>query len=148
MAYERIRAHEMSEEKLRAIFCEVYCDRKKEILTFDGIVVKFHPQMFDHAFFESIDRKEKDKSNLSIDRCEKIYWIKQALEDAESKLKQGWIKKTKSYDNSRRVAVVKGNYVVIIQLVDEKSARFITAYSIDDDDNWQKLMDSPDWTKK
>ena len=46
--------------------------------------------MFDHAFFESADRVEKDKSVLSLNRLEKIHWIKETLNDKDAILKKGW----------------------------------------------------------
>ena len=101
--------------------------------------------MFDHAFFESADRKAKDKSILSLNRCEKMLWIKDALEDPDAILKKGWDAKKKSYDGSRRVALVKANFVVILLLFSTSVARFITAYQIDNEDNMQKLLAGPDW---
>lgn len=62
-----------------------------------------------------------------------------------AQLKQGWDSKTKTYDNSRRVALVKENYVVIIIIYAEKKARFITAYQIDEEENLEKLKNGPDW---
>ena len=52
---------------------------------------------------------------------------------------------TKSYTSSRRVAIVKNNYVVIIRFIDssKKVAKFVTAYEAYD--SIDKIMNSPDW---
>ena len=139
MPYKRLRSK--SEQEYRDIFDEVYC--KAPITTFDGISVKFYSEMFDHAFFESANKRQGDKSLFSYNRAEKIMWIKKTLEDSTAILKQGYIKKTKKYTNSRRVAIVKNNYVVVILLYGVKRARFITAYEANDSIN--KILNSPDW---
>ncbi|WP_143097856.1 hypothetical protein [Chitinophaga sp. CF118] len=136
----------MTEAELRQLWSETYCNSAKPIVTFDDITVQFFSSMFDHAFYESDNRQAKDKSVLSLNRCEKMLWIKETLEDNTAVLKKGWDSKNKSYDNSRRVAFVKGNYVVIIRLFSAKKAQFVTAYQIDDDANLQKFLDGPDWT--
>lgn len=60
-------------------------------------------------------------------------WIAVTLKDPTSELFIGWNKKEKKYDNQRRVAVVMGNYVVVIALSKKnpKQANFITAYLAD-----------------
>lgn len=143
MAYTKIKSYKMSEPELRQLWSDTYCNAP--VITFDEIEVKFYQNMFDHAFYESDNHKEKDKSLLSLNRCEKMLWIKDTLEDNSSIIKQGWINKTKSYDNTRRVALVKGNYVVIIQIYARKKAKFITAYQIEDAGNLEKFKDGPDW---
>jgi hypothetical protein len=143
MEYKKIKPYEYTENQLRQIWEEVYC--KKPIFTFDSIEVKFFPEMFDHCFFESANRRKKDKSILSYNRLEKIYWIKEALEDSSSLRKVGWDSKSKSYDGSRRVTLVKGNYIVVIVIFKINKARFITAYEIHNDKNLEKIKNSPDW---
>ena len=93
----------------------------------------------------SSNRKNKDKSILSYNRLEKIFWIKDALTDPDAVLKVGWDSKEKTYNQSRRVALVKENYVVVIVVFKEKKARFITAYEIDEKENLAKILDSPDF---
>lgn len=139
MPYSKLRGKSI--EEYRSIFDETYC--KVPITTFDGISVKFYSNMFDHAFYESDNKKERDKSLFSYNRAEKIMWIKETLEDPTAILKQGWIKKTKKYSNSRRVAIVKNNYVVVIVLYGVRRARFITAYEAYD--SIDKILKSPDW---
>ena len=74
-----------------------------------------------------------------------MLWIKDALEDANSILKKGWNAKTKSYDGSRRVTLIKGNFVVVLIIFSTTIARFVTAYQIDNDDNLRRLLAGPDW---
>lgn len=143
MAYKKIKAYNFSEQELRTIWSDIYCERP--IVTFDKIVVKFYSSMFDHCFFESDNRNEKDKSILSFNRLEKIYWIKDALEDPDTIRKQGWNSKEKKYDSERRVTLVKGNFIVVIIVYSAKKARFITAYEVNDNENLEKIKNSPDW---
>lgn len=144
MSYKKIKSYNMTEDELRKLWQQIYCNAP--IQTFDGIEVRFFSEMFDHAFFESDNRRAKDKSILSLNRCEKMLWIKDTLEDNSAMLKQGWISQTKSYDNNRRVALIKGNYVVVINIFREGSARFITAFQIDDSETLEMFKNGPDWT--
>jgi hypothetical protein len=113
MYYRRIKPQNYSEEQLRELWRTEYCEQS--VYTFDHVLVKFYEDMFDHAFYESEDRKRKDKSILSYNRLEKIYWIKATLQDERAILKKGWDNQKKEYYKDRRVAIVKGNYVVIIR---------------------------------
>lgn len=87
--------------------------------------------------------RKKGRCGCCIIKSGKIFWIKDALMDSEAELKIGWDSKTKSYDKSRRVTLVKGNYVVVILLFGEKKARFITAYEVNDGENLEKIKNSP-----
>ena len=51
MAYKKIKSYNFSEEELRKMWSDIYCD--KPILTFDNIEVYFYSNMFDHCFYES-----------------------------------------------------------------------------------------------
>ncbi len=117
-----------TEEEYRRHFEQVYC--KGPIKTFDGIAVRFHKNMFDHCFFES-SRRDTNKDTFSIKRSERIDWIKKALQDPSSEKYVGWDRKKKRYNKKRRVTIVMGNYVVIIQLTGSRKANFITAYLAD-----------------
>ena len=143
MAYRKIKPYNLTEAELRKIWSDTYCN--EPVITFDKIEVQFYSNMFDHCFFESDNRRRGDKSILSYNRLEKIYWIKDALEDSTSILKKGWDSKTKSYDNSRRVTLVKENYIVVILIYRDKKARFVTAYEMNDKENLEKIRKSPDW---
>lgn len=142
MAYKKIKPQNLSEDELREIWRTEYCEH--DIVTFDNVQVKFYEDMFDHAFFESAERVEKDKSILSLNRLEKIHWIKDTLQDKDAILKKGWDTKNKVYFKDRRVAVVKGNYVVIIRFTGLLKAKFVTAYEKEDVEN---ILNSPDFEK-
>jgi len=141
--YKKIKPYNFTETELREIWNKEYCEVL--IKTFDDITVQFYSTMFDHCFYESADRRTRDKSVLSYNRLEKIYWIKEALTDPDAILKVGWDAKTKSYENSRRVTLVKGNYIVVIVIFADKKARFITAYEVNDDDNLELIKNSPNF---
>jgi hypothetical protein len=150
MRYRKLKPHLLDagvvEEEMRRLWHINYCNSEVRIITFDGILVSFYDDMFDHVFFESYNFKARDKSILSLNRLEKMLWIKDTLEDEDSILKQGWLRDKKKYDGTRRVSVVKGNYVVIISINKQGTkARFITAYEINEEDNLEKIMSSPDW---
>lgn len=132
------------EAAYRQFYLQTYCNPLSPIITFDGIQVKFFPDQFDHAFFESVNRQLADKAQFSTVRAERILWIKDTLEYPTADLRVGWDKKYKSYDKSYRVAVVKHNYVVIIWIKDATNAKFITAYEADK--SIDKILGSPVWT--
>ena len=142
MAYKKIKSYELTEAEMRKIWADEYC--QKEIETFDGIKVKFYEDMFDHIFFESKNRVAKDKSDLSLNRLEKIYWIKDTLEDSTAILKKGWDSDKKEHFKDRRVAIVKGNYVVVIRFTGLLKAKLVTAYQKEDIEN---ILSSPDFEK-
>jgi hypothetical protein len=142
MAYQKIKPHKLTEDELRAIWKDTYC--LTEIKTFDNVMVRFYEDMFDHAFKESANRIQRDKSILSLNRLEKIYWIKDTLEDPEAILKKGWDKEKKEYYKDRRVAIVKGNYIVIIRFVGKLKAKFVTAYEKTD---IEIILQDPDFER-
>ena len=141
MAYKKIKPP-FDEAQLREIWRTEYCEQI--IKTFDDIVVQFYESMFNHCFYESANRFTKDKSILSYNRLEKIHWIKDTLEDPDAILKKGWDRDKKKYFTDRRVAVVKGNYVVIIRFTKKHNAKLVTAYEKEDISN---IMDAPDFEK-
>lgn len=105
-----------------------YC--QQGIKTFDGIIVLFRQNDFEHAFYESVIQKD---DTFSPKRAERMSWISAALKDPKSQLYIGWDNKKKCYDNQRRVTIVMGNYVVIIAISKKmpKQAKFITAFVAD-----------------
>ena len=115
----------------KKIYKKYYCEQP--IITFDGISVRFYVDNFEHAFYESRNRRKKDKSKFSYNRANRIYWIKWVLQNKDAKLYLGYNSKIKRYDKSRRVALCVDNYVVIIGLNknDDNKAKFITAYVAD-----------------
>ena len=138
-----------TEEELRRIWAEEYC--RKVIKTHDGIRVHFYDSNFDHAFYESSVRngssnKPKSKDIFSSRRAARMMWIKDVLADKEAKMYVGYDSKAKGYTRSKRVSVVKGDYVVVIQLYKEDQARFITAYVADN--SISKITSGPEWTSE
>jgi len=116
------------EAAYRAHFEAVYC--RGPIEAFDGVQVRFRKRDFDHCCFES-SRRDGSKDQFSLLRARRLDWIKAALQDPNSECYQGWDKKRKRYDGRRRVAVVMGNYVVVIALKGRGRADFVTAYVAD-----------------
>ena len=123
-------------------FHRIYCCRT--IDTFDGISVRFRKTDFYHCFFES-SKRDKKKDKFSIKRAEKIDWIKATLQDTDADLRVGWDSESKDYKMNRRVALVKGNYVVIVQVKrNMKEAIFITAF-VAEGDSLRKILAGPKW---
>lgn len=128
-----------------------YC--QQGIKTFDGIVVFFRQQDFEHAFYESVNQRD---DTFSVKRAERIGWIAAALKDPKSQLYIGWDNRKKCYDNQRRVTIVMGNYVVVIAISKKmpKQARFITAFVADTPSRpgrpstIEQIKRSPKWEKK
>ncbi|MBK5242371.1 hypothetical protein [Clostridium sp.] len=135
-------------EEYRQHFIENYCDASSPTQTFDGIQVYFYSDMFDHAFFESSDRRGS-KDVFSTKRAERIDWIKSVLQDEYAELYEGYDSKSKTCDNSRRVAIItEDDYVVIIRFTKGIKAKFVTAYVADSGHTATKIRTSPKWTKK
>lgn len=64
--YKLIVARDHTEQYFRDMWSAAYC--KQEIYTFDGIRVYFYDDNFDHAFYESTDRRQginKSKRKMS-----------------------------------------------------------------------------------
>ena len=72
--YKKIKPHKLTEERLREIWYETYCANGINISSFDSIRVQFYENDFDHCFYESAHRRQRDKSILSLNRLEKILW--------------------------------------------------------------------------
>lgn len=140
MEYRKIKSYQLSEAEMRKMWSDEYC--LVEIETFDSIMVKCYTDMFDHIFYESFNRIKKDKSILSLNRLEKMLWIKDVLQDRDAILKKGWNSKDKEYYKDRRVAIVKGNYVVIIRFTGKLKAKLVTAYEKEDIEN---ILSSPNF---
>ena len=142
MAYKKIKSYDYTEAELRTMWKDHYCNQP--VATFDGVQVYCYEDMFDHIFFESAERKAKDKSILSLNRLEKMFWIKDTLQDITAKLKKGWDNENKKYFENRRVAIIKGNYVVIIRFTGLLRAKLVTAYWKEDIEN---VLQGPDFEK-
>ena len=135
--------HYATGAEYRHHYLTYYC--QAQIYTFDGIRVHFPQQQFDDAFFESADRRARDKSVFSWRRAKRIAWIGAALADANAELYAGWDRDKGRANRKRRVIVVYSDYVVIIQISASRSwATFITAY-VADPATLQKIRGMPRW---
>lgn len=136
-----------SEDDYRAHFYAEYCSGPTS--TFDDIEVRFRRRDFDHAFFESSSPNSKDDtfSDHSGGRAERMDWIKFALNDPSADIRCGYDNRLRQKDASRRVAIVKGNFVVIIRLTGNKKAEFVTCYVAT---TWtlQKIRRSSKWPRQ
>lgn len=135
------------EAAYKAHFVAKYC--RGPVETFDGIRVWFHSDKFDHDFFESSQRNGV-KDRFSIVRAQRMNWIEATLQDSQAVLKQGWIKRDKRYDATRRVAIVRGNYIVVIalHLRDFQKANFVTAYLADTPRTLSQIQRAPLWPRR
>ena len=107
----------------------------------------FYPEMFDHAFFK---RKEKtwrsQKNQVDFERCKRMPWIEEVLNDSTIVPRQGYDKATGRNDSTRRVTLVsKERYVVVIRYIDKNKWAFVTAYIIDNERTYRQLMNAPRW---
>ena len=106
-------------------FERIYC--RTPIATFDGIKVRFRKRNFNHAFFESSSKRDRD-DKFSPLRAERIDWIRTALQDPEAELYVGVDHERKRRDFNRRVAIARGEYVVIVAMTGANTADFVTAF--------------------
>ena len=131
-----------TEWEYRLHFEQVYC--RGALATFDGIAVRFEKKDFDHCFYESSNRNGV-KDRFSTLRAERMDWIKTALQDDQAGLFVGWDSRRRRYDHGRRVALVMGNYVVVIRITGPMKARFVTAFVADSQRTLDKIRRSPRW---
>jgi len=133
-----------TEDEYRRHFERVYCN--EPILAFDGILVRFRKDDFDHCMYESTHR-DGVKDQFSKERSERIDWIKATLENPAAELYQGWDSKRKCYLADRRVSVVYEEFVVVIQILGNPRgslrARFITAFLADN--SIDRIKKGPKW---
>lgn len=104
-------------------FVNIYC--RRPIITFDGIQVRFRRQQFYHCCFNSVQQKD---DTFSLERAERLPWIKTVLESPDVELRVGWDNAKKQAATNRRVALILESYVVIIQLRSSNRANFVTAF--------------------
>ncbi|SMB89022.1 hypothetical protein SAMN05660772_01269 [Pasteurella testudinis DSM 23072] len=129
----------------RSFYENHYC--RAEIITADGIRVYFSASKFNHAFYES--SKGKSKNEFSQIRAERMPWIAHTLKHPDASLYQGWISATKTHDPARRVSVVYGDFVVVIDMsVNQRNqlkANFVTCYVADN--SIDRIRKSPVWSR-
>ena len=137
--------HYKTTEEYKRHFESTYCRNK--IFTFDQIRVFFRKQKFGHVFYESENHDGK-KDIFSLERAQRINWIKFTLEHPEALLFQGWNNKLRNYTPNRRVSVVYEPFVVVIEIMPKKipaiTAEFITAYVADN--SIERIKNSPKWS--
>ena len=127
-------------------FINKYC--REPIETFDSFTVKFYEDMFEHAFFESSNRRG-NKDIFSVQRAERIDWIENVLKDKDAELYMGYDSKNKRNSWNRRVTIInEDNYVVVIQIIKENKAKFVTAYVADSPHTAKSIRQGPKLTKK
>lgn len=133
-------------EEYKQHFIKKYCNRK--IYTFSNIRVKFYEDQFEHCFYESRNRKRRDKSIFSVERAQRMDWIEEVLLNEKVEIFVGWDRDKKRYNNNRRVSIISPeNYVVILNIIKEKEAKFITAY-VASKTNAKKIRNAPLWSNK
>jgi hypothetical protein len=110
-------------DEYRRHFERIYC--RGTTTTFDGLVVRFRRDQFEHAFFESVRSKD---DTFSRTRAERIDWILAALRDPNAELYVGWDNRKKRLASDTRVCVILGDYVVVIRVAKPDRAFFVTAF--------------------
>jgi len=139
--------HYQTIDEYRTHYENTYC--KQSIQTADRIPVFFHRSKFDHAFFESTNRNGIKDTSISTDRATRIDWIKATLENNQASLFAGWDKTTKTHGHDRRVAVVHGDFVVIVALsLNTKGllkANFVTCFNANN--SIAKITSAPTWSR-
>ena len=116
--------------------------------TFDGILVRFRKDKFRHAFFERSVRRSGAKDAFSFERARRVDWIAATLADPNAELFVGWDGLHKRYAPDRRVAVVCANYVVVIALITDTRADFVTAFVADSQNSLDRIRSGPRWVRK
>lgn len=130
----------------RSHYERVYC--RGNIRTFDGIQVYFGAGKFGHTFYESTARDGR-KDLFSAVRAQRIDWIKATLGHPTAALFEGWHKKVRQYDATRRVAVVYEDFVVVVAMSLKQNGslkgNFVTCYQADN--SIGKIRNSPAWSR-
>lgn len=123
--------------------------QRGNIRTFDDIRVYFQPQKFGHAFYKNSLNKKGAKDEFAPERAQRMDWIRATLLHPEAKIYMGWNKEDKCYQEDRRVSVVYGEFVVVIELSinlkGELKGNFVTCYIADQ--SMDKIAGSPVWDK-
>lgn len=103
----------------------------------DGIIVRFYPERFDHAFYKKSSRQARRKDTFDFQRAERMDWIRAVLTDP-------CVERYRDIRKSKGLwcVVVEPTtpYVVVFQLMKAHppQARFITAFVVDKP--WEYLL--------
>lgn len=134
------------DDAYRQHFVQTLC--RTQVVTHDGIRVHFNAATFEHAFFESSDRRGADDI-FSLARAERMDWIAAALADPNALCVQGWDKKKQCHTPKRRVTVVVQDFVIVLGLSTTRDgtlkANFITCYKAEN--SAVRIRQSPRWTR-
>ena len=135
------------ENAYRQHFVQTLC--RAQVVTHDGIRVHFGAATFEHAFFESSDRRGADDI-FSLARAERMDWIAAALADPNALCLQGRDPKKQCYTPKRRVTVVVQDFVIVLGLSTKRDgtlkANFITCFKAEN--SAMKIRQSPRWTRE
>ena len=83
---------------------------------------------------------------MDFERCKRMLWIEEVLNDSTIVPRQGYDKATGRNDSTRRVTLVsKERYVVVIRYTGKNKWAFVTAYIIDNERTYKQLMTAPRW---
>ena len=139
--------HYNTVDEYRRHYGSTYCGGL--IKTFDGVRVYFSPGKFEHVFYESSTR-DGVKDAFSPVRAQRIDWIRATLQHPEADLLKGWDKRRGRYDDTRRVAVVYEEFVVVVRFWIRRrdmslKADFVTCYQADN--SIDKIRSSPAWSR-
>lgn len=104
--------------------------------------------MFEHVFYEN-SGKRGGKDVFSLKRSERIDWIGDVLKDEEAEVYMVYDSKNKRTNWNRRVAIIsEDNYVVVIQIIKDNKAKFVTAYVADSPNTAKAIRQGEKWVKK
>ena len=131
-----------SEDEYWQHYTDNFCKRK--VQDAEGYSIKFNQQQFKHAFFTG---SKKKKSEFSKQRAERMDWIQEILLDENVETFVGWNQTKKCYNFQRRVSITKQNYIVVIEVISPKKAKFITAFQASSTTAYN-IRKSPKWHKK
>lgn len=141
----------LSQEEYRELFVNEYC-RRTTVFTVDSateLQIRFKPDMFAHAFFESSDRKGADDV-FSEKRAERMLLISSLLDDNFGERYFGWDKQSKSDSVDRCVLVHnRFDFVVVVEFflsrAGEIRGRFVTCYVADSWESLPKIRKHEKW---
>lgn len=122
--------------------------RRPALLRLDtaSVPVYFERANFDHAFFESSDRRGS-KDVFSLTRARRMDDIRPALLNSAADRRVGWDRSKKRYDDTHCVTVCVADFVVIIRLGlktdGTMKGKFVTCYVADT--SIGKILRAPRW---
>ena len=141
----------LSPEQYRELFVSEFC-RRKQFFVADSeteIHIRFKPETFGHAFYESSNRNGADDV-FSNKRAERMLLISSLLNDQFGERYFGWDKKSKS-DSMNRCVLVHNrfDFVVVVEFFLSKTGeirgRFVTCYVADSWETMPKIRTHAKW---